>query len=95
MKRTRVITFESEKIVIRRELRETNWCEACAASAPMLTVEEAAMLVGEEPELLYRMAECGQIHTTRRSDGVLMTCLRSLSAVPGSEWQTRLKGGAR
>ena len=88
MKRRREITFETEKIVIRGELPEFNWCGACAASTPKVTVEQAAMIIGEGTECLYRWAECGQVHSTRTQVGVLMICLKSLSAVRGSEWET-------
>jgi hypothetical protein len=61
----------------------------------MVTAEQAAMLVGEETEQLYHRAECGQVHSTRTHGGVLMICLKSLSALPESEWQTQLKAGPR
>ena len=86
MERRREITLETEKIVIRGDLLEFNRCDACAASTPTVTVEQAAMLIGEEVEHLYRRAECGQVHSTRRPGGLLLICLKSLSAVPGSEW---------
>jgi hypothetical protein len=95
MKRRREITLETEKIVIRGELLEFNRCEACAATTPTVTVEQAAMLIGEEAEHLYRRAECGQVHSTRTPRGVLMICLKSLSALPGSEWRTQLRLGSR
>ncbi len=95
MKRRREITLETERIVIRGELREINWCDACGASTPMVTPEHAAMLIGEETEELYRRAECGQVHSARTPGGVLMICLKSLSGLPGSEWQTQLKAGPR
>lgn len=95
MKRRRKITFETERIVIRGDLLEFNWCEACAALTPKVTAEQAAMLMGEETEHLYRRAEQGQVHSTRTPGGVLMICLKSLSAAPGSEWQTQLKAGPR
>ena len=95
MKRRREITFETERIVLRGELREINWCEACAASTPKVTAEQAAMLIGEETEQLYRRAETDQVHSTRTPGGVLMICMKSLSALPGSEWQTQLKAGPR
>ena len=95
MKRRRAITFETEKIVIRGDLLEFNWCDECAASGPKVTAEQAAILIGEETEHLYGRAECGQVHSTRRPDGLLMICLKSLSAVPGSEWQTQLKADPR
>jgi len=78
MKRRREITFETMRIVIRGELRQINWCETCTASTPAVTAEQAAMLIGEEAEQIYRKAECGQVHTTTTSNGVLMICLKSL-----------------
>jgi hypothetical protein len=95
MKRRREITLETERIVIRGELREINWCDVCAASTPMITAQQAAMLMGEETEQLYRRVEQGQAHSIRTPAGMLMICLKSLSAVPGSEWQTKLKAGPR
>jgi hypothetical protein len=95
MKRRSEITFETEKIVIRGDLLEFNWCEACAALTPKVAAEQAALLIGEETEHLHRRAECGQVHSTRRPSGVLMICLKSLSAVPGSEWQAQQRGGPR
>lgn len=41
MKRRREITFETEKIVIRGELRESNWCDECKASTPKVTADQA------------------------------------------------------
>jgi len=78
MKRKREITLETEKIIIRGELPEFNWCDACAASTPKVTAEQAAILIGQETEHLYRGAEAGQVHSTRRPGGVLMICLKSL-----------------
>ena len=95
MKRRREITFETEKIVIRGELPLINWCEACAASTPKVTAEQAAILTGEDANQIHRKAEHGQLHSTSIPGGVLMICLKSLSAVPGSEWQTQLKAGPR
>jgi hypothetical protein len=95
MKRRREMTLETEKIVIRGDLLEFNWCEACAASTPKVTAEQAALLIGEDTERLYRRAECGQVHSARRPGGVVMICLKSLSALPGSEWQAQLKAGPR
>ena len=91
MKRRREITLETEKIVIRGGLLEFNWCELCAVSGPAVTVEQAAMLIGEEPEHIYRRAECGQVHSTKTPRGALMICLKSLSTLPGSEWRTQLR----
>jgi hypothetical protein len=95
MKRRRAITVETERIVIRGELREINWCEACAASTPMVTAEQAAMLIGEQTVRICLRAESGQVHSITKRDGVLMICLRSLAGLPGSEWQTQLKAGPR
>ena len=95
MKRRREITLETERIVIRADLLEFNWCDECAASGPKVTAEEAAILIGEETEHLYGRAECGQVHSTRTQGGVLMICLKSLSAVYGSEWRTQHRADLR
>ena len=91
----RRITLETEKIIIRSELLQFNWCESCGVSGPAVTVEQAAMLIGEEIEHLNRRAECGEVHSTRTPHGALMICLKSLSALPGSEWRTQLRLGPR
>jgi hypothetical protein len=93
MKRRREITLETERIVIRGQLPEINWCEACAASTPMVTAEQAAALIGEETDHLSHRVEQGLIHSTRTLTGALMICLRSLSDGPG--WRTELKRGPR
>jgi hypothetical protein len=90
MKRRREITFETEKIVIRGELPEFNWCDACAEWTPKVTAEQAAILIGEETACLYSSAECGQVHSIRTQRGVLMICLKSLLATPEIECQTQL-----
>ena len=77
--------METEKIVIRGDMLEYNWCDECAAPGPKVTASQAAVLMGEETRQLYRRAACGQVHATKRPGGVLMICLKSLSAVPGSE----------
>ena len=89
----RRITLETEKIVIRGGRLEYTRCEACGASGPSVTAEQAAILLGEEIADLCLRAESGQIHSTRTPAGVLMICLRSLSAVTGSDWRTQLRAG--
>jgi len=91
MKRKREITFETERIVIRGDLRKLAWCEACAASTAMVTVDQASALIGNEAEQLYSKAGQGQVHSTRTPGGVVMICLKSLSALPGSKGQTKLE----
>jgi hypothetical protein len=80
MKLRREITFETEKIVIRGELPEFNWCDACAALTPKITAEQAAILTGEDADQIHRRAGQGQVHSTRTSGGVLKICMKSLSA---------------
>jgi len=89
----RRITFETEKIIISGEVLEFNWCEACAAPGPKVTAAQAAILIGEATEDLYRKAAQGQVHSTRTPDGVLMICVRSLSALALSERRTQLSPG--
>jgi len=79
MKRRREITLETEKIVIRGDLLQFNWCEWCAASSPQVTAEQAAILLGEALEELYRRVDRSQVHSTPTPGGALMICLNSLS----------------
>ena len=87
----RRITFETEKIVIRGDLIEFNWCEACAASGPRVTAAQAAILIGEETRDLYRRVAQGQFHSTRTQGGELMICLKSLSSATSNEWRTQVR----
>jgi len=89
----RRITVETEKIIIRGDRLEFSRCEACGASGPSVTVEQAAILMGEELTDLSRRADSGQIHSVRTPGGVLMICLRSLSEVTGGDWRTQLRAG--
>jgi hypothetical protein len=93
MKRRREITVETERIVIRGQLGEINWCDACAASTPMVIADQAASLIGEGIDRFNRLIEQGQLHATRTSAGTVMICLKSLSTVPGTEWRTQLTRG--
>src|SRR5262245_48272836 len=88
MKRRRSITIETEKIVIRGDLRDLNWCEICAASTPMVTPERVAMLLGETIESLLRRAEQGEVHSIRTSCGILLICLKSLPGTANTGWQS-------
>src|SRR5262249_16470094 len=87
MRRRRSITLETEKIVIRGDLRDVNWCHKCAASTLMLPAERAGMLLGEHIESLVREAEQGKVHSMRTSNGILMVCLKSLPEAHGIGWQ--------
>ena len=91
----RKITFETEKIAIRGDLFEFNWCWACAASGPMVTAAQAAILLGEEEEELFRRVAQGKFHSTETQGGALMICLKSLSSATSSEWRTQVRLGPR
>lgn len=93
--KTEITVATRQRITLRRPVQLDAWCDACTASTPNLTAEQAAILLGEETEQLYRRAEAGQIHSTRTPGGVLMICLKSLSAAPGSEWWTQFRAGPR
>ena len=85
--------METEKIVIRGDMLEFNWCDECAAPGPKVVASQAAVLIGEEIEDL--LAEQSQVHVTRTPRGVLMICMKSLAALPGSEWRTQVRRGPR
>lgn len=88
MKRRREVIFETERLIIRGELPKIIWCEACSETTPMVTAELAAILAGEETEHICRRAEQYQVHSTKTAGGLVMICLKSLSAASGNKWHT-------
>lgn len=70
-----------ERLVIVRHYRSANldaWCEACAGTSRMLTVEEAAAVARSTSRDIYRRVEANQIHFTETPEGSLLICLNSL-----------------
>jgi hypothetical protein len=82
MKRRTEIIVETDRIIlVRRRRREKSfalWCAACGAESLMLTVEEAATMLGASAMSVFRLAEAGQLHWTETQEGSLLICRASL-----------------
>lgn len=83
MKRRTEITIKTDRLVIVRCSRSTNfaaWCESCASPARMLSVDEAAMVSRSSSRAIYQRVEANQLHFTETPEGRLLVCLTSLEA---------------
>jgi hypothetical protein len=82
MKRRTEIIVETERVIlIRRRRREQGawlWCEACGAESLMLTIEEAARMLGATSRQVFRWAEAGRLHWRESEEGALLICRTSL-----------------
>lgn len=45
----------------------------------MLSADEAAVITGVSPRIIYRWIEAGEIHFIETSDSSILICLNSLS----------------
>lgn len=99
MTRRRVeITFERERLlVVRQRVSITDWCEGCGARVRMVMVDEAARLTGTTDRALYRLIECGRLHSREESEAGLLVCVESLKEFSqhlGNSLSTEEKKGA-
>ena len=72
MQKRTEITIETESFLVisRRGDRLVLWCKYCQKNLPMLSISEAAGLVG--------IAEAGQLHFATSPEGRLFICPESL-----------------
>ena len=79
-KRTQ-ITIETERslVVSQRRKRANLWCNRCARTLPMLTVEVAASVARVTPLVIFRLAEAGRLHSAVTPEGRLFICSNSLA----------------
>jgi hypothetical protein len=76
------ITFETERhisIGLRRSLFAL--CEVCADEVRLVTVNEAAAMVGVNSLSIYRLVEAGILHHTETGAGELLICTISLGVL--------------
>ena len=81
MKRRTLITVETDRVILMsgRKVSPVRWCASCAGEARMVTVDEAAVLIGVSSRTIYRRVEADQLHFTETPEGRLYICLDSLS----------------
>ncbi len=82
MKTRRKIEFivETHRILtIKRGSRHRiAYCEACGEQARVVTADEAAILAGVSPRMIYQLVEARKLHFTESPDRVVFICLHSL-----------------
>ena len=82
MKTTRrtEIVFERERTIIygQRHPREKAWCHPCAADVEMITIFEAARLIGVSSYTIHTQINEGQLHGWTNDLGVWFVCPGSL-----------------
>lgn len=68
-----------ETVVVRGSAEAWEICAKCAPSkAIMVSIEDAAVLAGLPPRIIYRWVEAGAIHCLENEAGWALVCLRSV-----------------
>lgn len=86
-----------EKLTVTRRrfvIRQTPSVKqmACAeCGEPMLTIAQAAVLLGIKQSRIFQIVETGTAHFTEIEAGALMICLNSLSAVLDCDSEKKLE----
>ena len=79
-KRTEIVVERDQILFIRRlDNRIAQWCAQCSDPAQMVSVDEAAAIVGLTARAMYQKVEMGQVHFTETRDGLLLVCLNSIN----------------
>ena len=74
-KRTQITVEHDTIYVVRTPPRVLRaWCTDCRAEVDMLTLEEAAVLVGCSMRQLVRSVEAGEVHFAETASGRLLIC---------------------
>lgn len=86
MKKRRVeVMIETHQTWIIRKPSPTPplWCQQCSQPVPLVTAEEAALLVCRSTRTIYRLVEARRLHYRETPSGSLFVCLDSLFAGAG------------
>ena len=81
IKRRMEINIQTERLVVvshRPCTRMVAWCDLCARTVSMLTVDEAAALFHTTARAIYRRVEAAELHFRETPEGALLICLNSL-----------------
>lgn len=76
-KRTEITIEATRYFYISRPRVALCWCVGCAAQVEMVTVDEAAVLLGVTSRTVFRWAEASQLHSIETANGRLLICLNS------------------
>ncbi|MBD0372269.1 MAG: hypothetical protein ICV60_15610 [Pyrinomonadaceae bacterium] len=74
------ITIETERIIYisSRCERSVFWCEKCAKRVPMLSAEEAAVVLRVHVSEIFRRIENGELHYVQINESPVRICPNSL-----------------
>ena len=74
------ITVETERFLIISQRRDRTmlWCNSCAGTVPMLTVDEAARTRCVTPLVIFRLLEAGTLHFALTAESRILICRYSL-----------------
>lgn len=79
MRKTETTIELRETFVVRGSVEPWEVCAKCApAKAIMLSLEDAAVLTGIPPRIIYGWVEAGAIHWLENEAGLSLVCLRSV-----------------
>lgn len=74
------LTITKRRFVIRQTPSvEQTTCAECGS--PVLTIAQAAVLLGIKQSRIFQIVETGAAHFTEAEAGALMICLNTLAAV--------------
>lgn len=81
MRKRTEITIETERTLVVSERRERNslWCNRCASTLPMLTIDVAARVACTTPLVIFGLAKAGRLHSAITPEGRLFICSNSLA----------------
>lgn len=60
-------------------------CSECAERIQMVTLEEATVAAGVEPQAIHSLIEAGKLHSAKTEEAILLVCLNSLISLRDSE----------
>jgi hypothetical protein len=81
MQKRTEITIEIERLTVvsQRCERPRLWCNRCASTLPMLSIDVAARVTGATALVIFRLAEAGRLHSAVTPEGRLFICSNSLA----------------
>lgn len=91
MQKRTEITIETERfmVVSQRHDRASLWCNRCASTLPMLTIDVAARVACTTPLVIFRLVEAGRLHSAVTPEGRLFICSNSLAFERAEECSLR------
>jgi hypothetical protein len=79
MRKTETTIEVHETLVVRGSVEAWEVCAKCVpAKAIMVSPEDAAVLVGIPPQIIYQWVEAGAVHRIENEAGSTVVCLRSV-----------------